>query len=318
MLEGFKNNPEEASPEESSPQPQKKNYSLLIILIILIFLMISIIAILIYIIIHFNNSTIYIQKETNKEKEKRAPIIGITGMRVTEGKPETIFSVDQTQIHYIEAVEMSGGVPLSLPVLQTFNTELIKRQVEAVDGIIIQGGLDVDPSLYNEARSPLLGNTDLQTDNFLMEIIKQASIRKIPILGICRGLQILNVYYGGSLYQDLSEAGLESTSHRQDNDTLCNYHHTINVVPDSRLSKMFPNNSTLYVNSFHHQAIKKVANNFVVDARSNENIVEVFHLDSEEQWIFGVQFHPEQFLQCGNNAFMPIFSELINKAKESQ
>ena len=313
MLEGFNNNPED--PSTKSP---KKNNMLLIILKVLIVLMFSIIGILIYIVIKYKNSTIYIEKEKETLKEKRSPIIGITGMRVTEGKPETFFSVDQTQIHYIEAVEKSGGIPLSLPVLQTFNIETIKRQVEAVDGIIIQGGLDVDPSLYHEERSPLLGETDIQTDNFLMEVIKQASLRKIPILGICRGFQILNVYYGGSLYQDLSEVGIENIIHRQDVDTICQYHHSIKIEPNSRLAKMFPNNDTLYVNSFHHQAIKKVANNFVVDARANDSIVEAFHLNSDEQWIFGVQFHPEQFLRCGNNTFMPIFSELINKAKESQ
>lgn len=110
-------------------------------------------------------------------------------------------------------MEKEGGIPITLPVLQTFNSEIIKRQVEAVDAILIQGGLDLTPSLYNEESKPEIGKTDIQTDNFLIEIIKQAVDGKIPILEICSGLQILNVAFGGNLYQDLKYAGLESNSH---------------------------------------------------------------------------------------------------------
>jgi hypothetical protein len=205
--------------KENELLDKKRNSIIPLILIILIFLLVIVILIMvIYLCVHFKNITITEKpsdESSSKDKEiyeDRAPLIGITGRRVPDG-PESFSSIDSTQIHYILAVEKAGGIPITLPVLQTFNSEIIKRQVEAVDAILIQGGLDVTPSLYNEEPKPEIGQTDIQTDNFLIEVIKQAVERKIPILGICRGLQILNVAFGGTLYQDLKYAGLESNSH---------------------------------------------------------------------------------------------------------
>ena len=212
-------------------------------------------------------------------------------------------------------MEKAGGIPITLPVLQTFNSEIIKRQVEAVDAILIQGGLDLTPSLYNEESKPEIGKTDIQTDNFLIEIIKQAVERKIPILGICRGLQILNVAFGGTLYQDLKYAGLESTSHRQPDNDTCAYMHSIKVEANSTLGKIFPNEEIIKVNSFHHQAINRLAKGFEVDVYSEDDkIIEAIHLKDDNQWIFAVQFHPEQHIRC-DNYFLPIFKELIRQAK---
>ena len=274
----------------------------------------------IYLCVHFKNVTITEKpsdESSSKDKEiyeDRAPLIGIPGRRVPDG-PESLSSIDSTQIHYILAVEEAGGIPITLPVLQTFNSEIIKRQVEAVDAILIQGGLDVTPSLYNEEPKPELGKTDIQTDNFLIEIIKQAVERKIPILGICRGLQILNVAFGGTLYQDLKYAGLESTSHRQPDNDTCAYMHSIKVEANSTLGKIFPNEEIIKVNSFHHQAINRLAEGFEVDAYSEKDkIIEAIHLKDDNQWIFAVQFHPEQHIRC-DNYFLPIFKELIRQAK---
>jgi len=193
--------------------------------------------------------------------------------------------------------------------------ETLKRQVEAVDAILIQGGLDVSPSLYNEELKPETGLTDIQTDNFLIEIIKQAVERKIPVLGICRGLQILNVAFGGNLYQDLKYAGLDSNAHKQPDNDTCAYMHSIKIEANSILGQIFPNEEILRVNSFHHQAINKLAKGFEVDAYSEgDKIIEAIHLKDDNQWVFAVQFHPEQNLRC-DNYFLPIFKELIKQAK---
>ena len=277
--------------------------------------LITILILVIFLSVHFNNVTI--NENKSFKKADRIPIIGITGMRIPDGTGETMFTADQTQIHYIEAIEKSGGIPISLPVLQSFNTEIIKRQVEVIDSLLIQGGLDVTPSLYHEERKPETDPIDLQTDMFIIEAIKQAAARKIPILGICRGIQILNVAYGGNLYQDLKYAGIVDDSHKQPYNDTEGYKHTINVSKNSILSKMFPNNNTLYVNSFHHQAIKDLAPHFIIDAKSDDGIIEAMHLDSTDQWIFAVQFHPEQNMRY-NNDFKPIFTEFINQAKKSQ
>ena len=304
--------------KEEQNSTKKKDIVLRMLFISILVLLIIIIIILIILVVNMKG------EEEKKEEEKKdeqigptdkIPVIGITGMRIPSKEGITIYTADQTQIHYIGAIEQSGGIPVSLPVLETFNAETIRRQVALVDGIIIQGGLDVDPRLYNEEPKPELGDIDPQTDNFLIEVIKQAKERKIPILGICRGLQILNVAYGGTLYQDLKYAGLPSESHRQSNDTYCIPLHNITVEDGTYMRNLFPNNKTMYVNSYHHQAIHALAKDFIVDARASDSIIEAIHLNSNEQWIFGTQFHPEQMMRCGSS-FRPILSELIAQARK--
>ena len=301
--------------QEVKEESIKKITRIHIIIIILILIIFILLLILIILLIYIYSKTEN-EEQNEKQESDKSPLIGIVVKRDPEGEI-SMNNYDLTQIDYIGAVEKSGGIPISLPVLQNFNTEVIKRQIEAVDGIMIQGGFDVSPSLYNEEPKEELGKTDIQTDNYIMEVIKQAINRKIPILGICRGIQILNVYFGGTLYQDLKYAQLDSKTHTQEYNTSCNYKHTISVEKNTYLSKMFPYNDTLYVNSFHHQAINKLGKDLIVEARSEDGIIEAFHKNDESQWIFGVQFHPEQHVIC-NNDFLPIFSELVKQAKKSR
>ena len=249
---------------------------------------------------------------TSKEKDERKPIIGINGMRWPDGAEE-MFTMDKTQIHYIRAIQKSGGIPITLPVLEDFDPETIKRQIELIDGLLIQGGVDVDPSLFGEERKPELDITDIQTDKFILELIKQAKERKIPIFGICKGIQILNVAYGGTLYQDLKYAGLDSDSHRQKANDICNHKHTVNVEKNSLLSKLIPNKENEDFNE--NNSIKfELGILFSVDAKSEDGIIEAIHLNDENQWIFAVQWHPEQQIRISDD-FIPIFNEFVKQAK---
>ena len=293
----------------------------LIILILSFILLLVCLIILIAILVQVKKENVKEETPTTPKTTGKTPIIGLTGMRMPEGNEtinmtETPLTSDMVQIHYIEAIEKAGGIPIGMPVLQEFNVETIKKQIELVDGILIQGGLDVDPSFYNEERHPLLGQTNVQTDKYLIEVIKQAIGTKIPILGICRGHQILNVALGGNLYQDLSVAGINVSNHRQDLSQLCHTKHSINVNKNSLLSKIFPNNETLQINSFHHQAVNKLGTNIEIDAKSDDGIIESIHYKSDEQWVLGVQFHPEQLMRCEGKEFIEIFKKFIEEAKK--
>ena len=242
------------------------------------------------------------------------PIIGFLGMRFNETDDPTINNYDLVKFLYTEAIEKSGGIPLSLPVLSNFSVERIRRQVEHVDALIIQGGNDMDPHLYGEDPSPLVDTWNYPTDIFQIEAVKQAAARGIPILGICRGMQLVNVAFGGTLYQDLSEMGLPSRSHYQ-TEKGCATNHTINVKKGTILSELFPNNETLLVNSFHHEAVKDIAHGFVVDATSDDGVIEAMHKTDSSEWVFATQFHPEMFIQC-DDFFLPIFTEIVKQAKK--
>lgn len=161
---------------------------------------------------------------------------------------------------------------------------------------------------------PELDITDIQTDKFILELIRQAREKKIPIFGICKGIQILNVAFGGTLYQDLKYAGLASDSHRQKASDICNNKHMVKVEKDSLLSKLIPNKDVLYVNSFHHQAVKELGKGFSVDAKSDDGIIESIHLKDENQWIFAVQWHPEQQIRKAMILFLYSMN-LLNRQK---
>ena len=217
-------------------------------------------------------------KEENKNKE---PIIGIIGMRWPDNIEGEMFIMDKTQVHYIDSVQMSGGIPITLPVLEHFDTNIIRSQINLVDGILIQGGVDVTPSLYGEEPVPELDITSKQTDEYILEIIKYA--------------------------------GVDGKLHKQTKETITETFHSINVEKNSLLSKIIPDKDKLNVNSYHHQAIKKLGKNIIIDAKADDGIIECIHYNSNDQWILGVQFHPEQLIRKSDE-FKPLFDELIKQA----
>jgi putative glutamine amidotransferase len=243
----------------------------------------------------------------------KAPIIGLTGMRWPDNNKGEMFIMDKVQIHYIEAIQKCGGIPIVLPVLEQFDPETVKRQVSLVDAILIQGGIDIYPSFYGEDPLPELDITSKQTDQFILEVIKCARERKIPLMGICKGMQLINVAFGGTIYQDLKYAGLESKSHRQSEETITTPFHSINVEKDSLLGKLIPNKEKLNVNSYHHQAIKALGKGLRIDAKADDGIIEAISNEGSDQWILGLQFHPEQLIRK-NDEFKALFIDFVKQA----
>jgi len=177
---------------------------------------------------------------------------------------------------YRRAVEAAGAEPVDLPP----GTE----RLPAVDGLLLPGGWDVDPSLYGETKDVKVGPIDRELDETELEMFKQARARELPVLGICRGQQVINVAMGGSLVQHLE--GHEVREHGR-----THLAHTIEVDPSSELGEAAGEHK-IRVNSFHHQAVKELAPGLHQSATGEDGTVE--GVESDDGLIVAVQCHPEE------------------------
>lgn len=241
----------------------------------------------------------------------KKPVIGISGSMIVENQGDIFVGYQRayTNDDYIQAISRAGGVPVVLPIVDS--KEEILAQVELLDGLVMMGGHDVDPELYSEEPTAKLGFIYPRRDRFDLELINAARDRKIPMLGICRGHQIINVAFGGTLYQDLSEIKDCKLAHVQK--TFCfEPIHKINVEENTNLFNLI--GKEMRVNSFHHLAIKDVAEGFVVSAKSNDNVIEAIEY-TKDQYVMGVQFHPEMMSSRCAQA-QNIFDGLVKESKK--
>jgi len=217
------------------------------------------------------------------------PIIGISASICTIdtgsllGRERVFIGQD-----YIKAIIQAGGIPIVLPLIESEDS--ICRQVDLIDGLMLSGGYDVDPHFYGEEPHHLLEATYRERDLCETVLVRAAAQKKIPILGICRGLQLINVAFGGSLYQDLTCIDKDLLQHRQ----KTNLHegaHTVDLEKGTILEKIY-NQESIRTNSLHHQSIKKLAEGFKINAKSRDGIIEGIE-KMDQSFILGLQWHPE-------------------------
>lgn len=237
----------------------------------------------------------------------KKPIIGITGSCLYESAQSLFLGYERmyTNADYVNAVIAAGGVPVVLPIVQ--DEEAIKLQAETVDGIIIMGGHDVSPVYFNEEPLSCLGEVLPKRDVYEFALIKTFQNIKKPIFGICRGMQILNVAFGGSLYQDLSLAKRDIQIQHVQKAKPTVRTHSIETQENSVMRKLFGKNDT--VNSFHHMAVKDTAKGFSITAWAPDGIAEAIEY-SGDMYILGVQFHPEM-LAASHKPSLDLFKEFI-------
>ncbi|MDR0394255.1 MAG: gamma-glutamyl-gamma-aminobutyrate hydrolase family protein [Tannerella sp.] len=242
--------------------------------------------------------------ETNA---RRRPVIGVADAS-KDGKNAAV------PRSYIDAVLQSGGIPVVIPTL--YDEKEMIELLNTMDGIVFAGGGDFAPAYYNERPIPQMGKVNVSRDEFEMKLVRLAAERSIPILGICRGLQLINIAFGGSLYQDLAAQYYDnSIGHRQ---KLPNEEASHAVyVEDHTVFADIVKERMLMVNSSHHQAIKKVARGFRVAGKSPDKIVEVIEKMDDENWILGVQFHPEARV-TKDHAMHSIFRRFVDEAGGSE
>jgi putative glutamine amidotransferase len=232
----------------------------------------------------------------------KKPVIGITGAYVKHNE-----HMEGVYVHhdYHRSVAVNGGLPIVLPF---YSTELALETITLCDGIILSGGEDVDPQFYGQDPHPKLGATIPERDRVEIELAKYALAHNIPLLAICRGVQILNVALGGTLIQDIPSQVQNPFQHSQivsrNRDT-----HWVNVVPDSKLYQIL-GEERVRVNSLHHQAIAKVADDLRVVAQAADGIIEAVEYIQPSRFTIGVQWHPESMTST-NNQMNQLFEEFI-------
>jgi putative glutamine amidotransferase len=239
--------------------------------------------------------------------ESPRPLIGISGItRAVEGTLRTGINVA-----YAASVVREGGVPLILsPLIGPENAE---SALEPLHGLILSGGEDIDPSAYGQARHPQLGKVDSVRDAFELALFRAARERQLPVLAICRGIQLVNVAMGGTLWQDLPSERGGPVAHDPPLARTARSH-TIGAVPGSRLAHAV-GTSRLTVNSFHHQAIREPANGVIVSARSEDEVIEGIESPPGPWWLVGVQWHPEEFHAEAGGPDHGLFRSLIEEAE---
>lgn len=216
-------------------------------------------------------------------------------------------------IPYVQSILNAGGIPFCIPIgVEKENDQLF----DVLDGLLLTGGVDVHPHFYEEEPHPKLGEIMLERDKFEIALTQQGLNKGTPILAICRGIQILNVALGGTLYQDIySQCEGKVILHSQIADRSVASH----FVEINKQSKLFEiiEEQKIPVNSMHHQSIKKVGNHLNIVATASDGIVEAAELDeSIHPFCIAVQWHPEEMAVVGDEYSKKLFSSFIEAALE--
>ena len=241
------------------------------------------------------------------------PLIGITGNFGDKGC--------ELAKGYYQSVLEAGGSPVVIPPYG--DEQALSALLDTLDGIVLSGGSDMNPLLVGEEPIPQLHGINPERDVPELMLIRMAYDRQIPILGICRGIQMLASALGGTIYQDLGVQYHDAPLIKHSQDLVREQaSHTVSIEKESMLGGILRNSGltenknggwTFPVNSFHHQAVRSTGNIFRVSARSSDGVIEAME-STEHKSILGVQWHPECFILAGDRSQMPIFNWLVSEA----
>ena len=211
---------------------------------------------------------------------------------------------------YIRALLRAGGVPQILSPLM--GAQLAGAALDGCDGLLLSGGEDIDPSWYGAEASALLISPSQERDLFELALFAVARQRGLPILGICRGLQLINVALGGTLFQDLPSERSGSVEHSPSGARTARSHR-VRLEPGSRAAAALEA-TAITVNSFHHQAIRDLAPGLVASGWTDDGVIETAESGPGATWILGVQWHPEEMHADRQAPEHGLFTALVNEA----
>lgn len=237
--------------------------------------------------------------ERNAERVAERPLIGLTCRWDEEQKRYYLPS------EYAEAVSEAGGVPVLIPLIPGTAADLASR----VDGIILTGSAsDIDPELYYQKRHPEVKAIHTQRDETDFTVLEQAFAEKKPVLGICFGMQSLNVYLGGSLVQDIPATIPSAVEHNRE------ARHEILIEPGSRIAAWTDGAERIQVNSWHHQSVDKPGLGLRVAAVAPDGVIEALQGNFPDHFVVAVQWHPERIWK-NEPLSARLFRELVEAAE---
>jgi putative glutamine amidotransferase len=227
------------------------------------------------------------------------PLIGIT---TSDRNEQRRFSLAAA---YVDAIRRAGGMPVMLPPGETHLAQLLKR----LDGIIMSGGGDVDPALYGGSQHEAIYMIEPERDRSEIELTQQLVKMELPMLNICRGVQVLNVALGGTLIEHLPDEVGEDITHRAIPPGATR--HEVKIEPDSRLAEIIGQTEVM-IASWHHQALRQAAPHLRVVARAADGTIEAVEMP-DHPWLIGVQWHPE-LTAIDDPAQQRLFDDLVEAA----
>jgi len=247
------------------------------------------------------------------------PVIGIPTQTLQSlgGVPAEIPPSWAMSQRYVLALANAGAIPWLIPLV---DDETLRGIYEKLDGVFLPGGADIDPASYGETPHPLCDKTDRERDRVELALATWAIADGKPVLGVCRGMQLINVAAGGSLYQDIAEQKQDAIKHdyfpfgRQtfQRDYLA---HEVSIEPETRLAKVF-GAGALRVNSMHHQAIREIGQGLTPTAVASDGLIEGLESD-DGNYVVAVQWHPESLTDSQASA-RRLFEDFVEEAAASK
>ncbi|MDO5399261.1 MAG: gamma-glutamyl-gamma-aminobutyrate hydrolase family protein [bacterium] len=231
------------------------------------------------------------------------PVIGITPL--IDYEKDSYWLVPG----YMQGIIEAGGTPVMLPLTDDIN--IIRQMADKCSGFLFTGGQDVSPLLYGETPIPQCGECSTERDKMEKSLLERAIELNKPILGICRGIQLINAVLGGTLYQDLPSQINSPLEHHQ-KPPYDKPIHDVTIIENTPLHHLL-RKEVLAVNSYHHQSVKDLSDKLLPMAKADDGIIEAVYMP-DKKFVWGVQWHPE-FSHISNADSRKIFSEFVKQAK---
>lgn len=214
---------------------------------------------------------------------------------------------------YTDSVLRAGGVPVLLSPVPDVDVGVL---LDRVDGVVLSGGGDIEPARYGSEILDSMYGMDFDRDEFELELVQRAAVRRTPMLAICRGLQVVNVALGGTLIEDIpTEIG--SMDHTVIGHHVFDGHQHVRLAADSRVAAVV-GATDLEVNSIHHQAVRDLAPGFTAVGWADDGVIEAIQHENHEWPLLAVQWHPEYLGQVDDKASWALFRALVNAADQAR